>query len=324
MRRTIRNLSLATLPVAAASLFVLGQEPPPAPPTPAAPPVSAAPAAPEPTPSAADLALPLPTPIAPTALRIRDIPSITVEKLPAGNPYGKAAEVPAALPQKLIFTEATMQSALFVSVHVDATGKPLTIRRDRDPIASLAADSLKSISRWTFTPARKGGQPMDTWGAYRVDLDVEFRTPKIASMTLTPITASTPIPKPFDWKPDAEWLDSRHIPPPSDGSIPIDQVDAAPMPQKRPWSADSFKGPFTIRYWVLVDKSGRITRAIPLDVSDPVLLPYFRRSMGAWILRPGATAGAPVDSWNELNLGGTISFSVEIKQILALRKNIGP
>src|SRR5262245_21431913 len=99
MRRAIRNLSLAIAPVAAASLF-LGQEPPPAAPTPAAPAPSVAP---EPTPSAADLALPLPTPIAPTAMRIRDIPSITVEKLPTDNPYGKAAETPAGLPQKLAF-----------------------------------------------------------------------------------------------------------------------------------------------------------------------------------------------------------------------------
>jgi hypothetical protein len=324
MRRTIRNLFLATLPVVTASLFVLGQEPPPAPtPTPAAP-AAPAPAAPEPTPSAADLGLPLPTPIAPTALKIRDLPSITVEKLPADNPYGKAPETPAGLPQKLVFTDATMQAAFFVSVHVDPTGRPLSVRRDRDPIASLAAESLKSISRWTFTPARKGGQAVDTWGAYRIDLDVEFRSPKIAQMTLTPVTASTPIPKPFEWKSDAEWLDSRHVPAPSDGSVPIDQVDATPIPQKQPWSADSFKGTFSVRYWVLVDKSGRITRAVPLDVTDPVLLPYFRRSMGTWILRPGATAGAPVDSWNELALGGQISFSADIKQIVALRKSIGP
>src|SRR5262245_33139734 len=299
MRRAIRNLSLAIVPVAAASLFVLGQEPPPAAPTPAAPAPSVAP---EPTPSAADLALPLPTPIAPTALRIRDIPSITVEKLPTDNPYGKAAETPAGLPQKLAFADATMQAALFVSVHVDASGTPISVRRDRDPIASLAAETLKSISRWTFAPARKGGQPMDTWGAYRVELEVEFRPPKIAQMTLTPVTASMPIPKPFDWKSDAEWLDGRHIPPPADGSVPIDQVDTTPIPQKEPWSADSFKGPFSVRYWVLVDKSGRITRAIPLDVTDPVTLPYFRRFMGTWILRPGSTAGAPVDSWNELTL----------------------
>jgi hypothetical protein len=46
--------------------------------------------------------------------------------------------------------------------------------------------------------------------------------------------------------------------------------------------------------------------------------------MGGWLLRPAQSAGAPVDSWNELLRGGTVSYSDDIKQIIALRKNIGP
>lgn len=332
MRLMVRALSLAALLAATVTLPCAGQAPAPTP-TPGAPtapavpaPTAAAAPAPEvaPTPSAADLALPLPTPIAPTALKIRDIPSIAVERLPADNPFGKAAEIPAALPAKLVFSDATLQTGFFVSVHVDPTGKALTVRRDRDPIPSLAAESLKSILKWSFSPGRRSGQPVDTWGAYRVDLDVEIRSPKVAQMAFTPVTPSTPIPKPFEWKSDADWLDSRHPAAPQDGSTPIEQVDTAPIPQKTPWSADSYKGPFSVKYWVKVDKTGKIERAIPLEVSDPVLLPYFRRSMGAWVIRPATTAGAPVDSWNELTLGGQVSYSDEIKQIVALRRSIGP
>jgi hypothetical protein len=281
-------------------------------------------AVPEATPAPAEVVLPLPTPIAPTALKIRDLPSITVEKLPADNPFGKAAEIPAALPPKLVFTDATMPAGFFVSVRVDPNGKAQSARRDHDPIPSLAAESLKSMSRWTFSPARRGGQPVDTWGAYRVDLEVEIRSPKIVQMAFTPVTPTTPLPKPFEWKSDAEWLESRHAPASDDGSVPLDQVDTAPIPQKTPWSADSFKGPFSVKYWVKVDKTGRIDRAIPLEVTDPVLLPYFRRAMAAWVIRPAQSGGQPVDSWNELTLGGQISYSDDIKQIAALRKNIGP
>ncbi|HEY1433926.1 MAG TPA: hypothetical protein VGG65_01045 [Thermoanaerobaculia bacterium] len=271
------------------------------------------------------MALPLPTPIAPTALKIRDIPSIAVEKLPAENPFGKAAEVAAAPPPKLPFTDATLQAGFFVSVHVDATGKALTVRRDRDPIPSLAAESLKSILRWAFTPGRRGGQPVDTWGVYRIDLEVEIRSPRISQMTFNPVTPATPLPKPFEWRSDADWLESRHAPAPEDGSVPIDQVDTSPIPQKTPWSADSYKGPFSVKYWVKVDKAGKIERAIPIEVSDPVLLPYFRRQMGGWLIRPAQTVGgAPVETWNELTLGGTVSYSDDIKQIVALRRNIGP
>ena len=325
MRLRIRVRTLAALAAAAVSLPARGQEPPAATPTPSAPAaVSAATPTPEPTVSAADVALPHPTPIAPSALRIRDLPSITVEKLPPDNPFGKAVDVPATLPQKLAFVDAETLAGFFLSVHVDPAGRPSSVRRDRDPIPSLAAETLKSVSRWTFAPARKGGQPVDSWGAYRVDLQVEIRSPKITQMTLTPIAPSTPIPKPFEWKTEADWLEGRHVPPPDDGSVPIEQVDNAPIPQKTPWSGDSYKGPFTARYWVLVDKTGRITRAIPIEISDPVLLAYLRKAMGAWLLRPAQSAGAPVDSWNELVLGGTISYSDDIKQIIALRKNIGP
>lgn len=320
---------------AAGMAVCAGAQTPPAPtPTPAAPPAAAAPAAPAPplaatpggapAPSPTEITLPTPTPIAPDALKIRDVPSIAVERLPADNPFGKTVDAPAGLPQKLVFNDATLPASFFVTVHLDPTGHPLSIRRDHDPIPSLAAESLKSISRWTFAPARRGGQPVETWAPYRIELSVELRSPRLTQMTLTPIEASTPIPKPFEWPSDSEWLEARHVPAPTDGSVAIDQVDTAPIPQKTPWSADSYKGPFSVKLWVKVDASGKITRSIPIEVSDPVLLAYVRRSMSAWALRPAQAGGAAVDTWNELSLGGTISYSDDIKQIVALRKDIGP
>ncbi len=325
MHRLNRVLPIAVLWAAGFVVSAAGQTPPAPTPTPGSmPPVVAT--TPEPaaaTPPPTGIALPLPTPIAPTALKIRDVPSITVERLPADNPYGKTVDAPAALPPKLAFSDATYPAAFFVTVRVDPTGHAGAVRRDHDPIPSLAAESLKSFSRWTFSPARRGGQPVEVWAPYRVDLAMEVRSPRIVQMSLTPVEPNAPLPKPLDWMPDNEWLESRHVPSPLDGTAPIDQVDTAPIPQKSPWSADSFKGPFSVKFWVKVDASGRITRAIPLEVSDPVLLGYFRRSMGAWALRPAQTGGAPVETWNELTLAGTVSYSDDIKQIVALRKDIG-
>ncbi len=79
-----------------------------------------------------------------------------------------------------------------------------------------------------------------------------------------------------------------------------------------------------MKYWVLVDKTGRISRAIPIEVSDPVLLAYFRKAMAGWVIRPAQSKGAPVESWNELVVAGQITFDDEIKQISALRRAIGP
>ncbi len=257
-------------------------------------------------------------------MRIVEPPSVAAQKLPSENPYAAAVAVPAALPTKLLLSDATLSIGFFISMRVDPTGKTVTARRDRDPIPSLAGETLKSLQRWTFNPARRSGQAVDTWGAYRLDLSVEIDAPKILQQTLTPVTAATPLPKPFAWPSDTDWLDSRHPANPDDGTVSILEVDTAPIPQKTPWSAGSYKGAFSARFWIKVDKTGRIEKAIPIEVSDPVLLPYFRRAMSAWTLRPAQAGGASVESWNELSLSGQVSFDDEIKQIQALRRAIGP
>ena len=315
MRFSIRVLSSAAMLAGSIAAAATAQAPPPEP----------APVAPTPTPAAVTaplLAPAVPTPN--TAMRITDPPVIAIARLPAANPFGSTAQVPAALPTKLPFEDAAMASATFVSVRVDPTGKALSVRRERDPIPSLSAEVLKSVTRWSFTPARRGGQAVDTWGAYKLGLYVEIRSPKILQMSLVPITPTMAIPTPLAWPADDAWVDSRKPPAMTDGTVPIDQVDTAPIPQKTPWSADSYKGPFSVKFWVHVDKSGRVDRAIPLESSDPVLLSYFRKTMGTWFLRPAQANGAPVESWNELTLSGTISYSVDVKQIAALRRAIGP
>ena len=316
MRVMTRALPAAA--VLAASMIGAAQGQAPPAPTQAPEQTPAEQAVPPVSPTPVPVPPPAPTPA--TDLRIVDTPMVSIAKLPETNPFGITPEAPAALPPKLTFTDAVISTGFFASIHVDPTGKVLTVRRERDPIPSLAGETLKSMARWTLTPARRSGQAVDTWGAFRVDLAVEIDSPKITQMSLTPVTPTTAIPAPFAWPDDAAWLESRRPPNPTDGSVPIVEVDTAPIPQKTPWSADSHKGPFSVRFWVKVNKAGKIERAIPLEVSDPVLLPYFRKAMSIWVLRPAQAGGAPIDSWNELTLAGQISYSVDVKQIVALRR----
>jgi hypothetical protein len=332
MRLTMRVLRAAALLAACIPGLAHGQNPAPTP-TPAPAPVAttAEPAttlpetsvAPANAPAAAPTVLPTPA-TNPSVMRIVEPPSITAQKLPSENPYAAAADVPAALPTKLPLTDAKLSIGFFVSMRVDPTGKTVTARRDRDPIPSLAGETLKSLQRWSFNPARRAGLAVDTWGAYRLDLAVEMDAPRIVQQTLTPVTAATPLPKPFAWPSETDWLESRHPANPDDGTVSILEVDTAPLPQKTPWSAGSYKGAFSAKFWIKVNKAGRIEKMIPIEVTDPVLLPYFRQAMSAWTLRPAQAGGAPIDSWNELSLSGSVSFDNEIKQISALRRAIGP
>ncbi|HLN93220.1 MAG TPA: hypothetical protein VK389_05105, partial [Thermoanaerobaculia bacterium] len=123
------------------------------------------------------------------------------------------------------------------------------------------------------------------------------------------------------WLPDEAWLQTRNGPPP-DGGVPLETVDNPPMPKKTPWDADSYKGPFSAKFWVKVNSAGVLEKAIPLEASDPILIPYLRRAMSAWAFRPAQVKGASADSWNVLHLSGQVAYKVELKQIASLRRSL--
>ena len=282
----------------------------------ASPLLAQAPAA-APTPGAS------PSPAAAIApLRLTEPPVVTTLKLPSDNPFGASLEAPPLAPPKPVFTEFVINAPFFGAMRVDRAGRVTQSKRVRDPIPSLQPDTKKSLDRWVFEPARKGGQPAETWASVRVDLAVEVRPPKLEQITLTPLTPASPIPAPFEWAPDAAWYDTLKTSGPSDGTVPIEQVDAPPNPKKTPWYADSYRGPFSCRLWVKVNATGHIEKVIPIQVSDPILIAYFRHELPLWPVRPARAKGQAVDSWNELAMSGNVGYSIEVKQILNLRKTI--
>lgn len=293
--------------------------PPGQPPAPAAiqtAPLSgiAAPVAPMP---ASPVATPTPAPPA----RITDPAVVAILQAPAENPFGTVAQVPAALPPKLSFVDATVAANEYVSVRVDPTGRPMAFRPERDPIPSLSAEVQKSLARWTFEPARSAAGPVETWAALRLDLQVEIDAPRSVQSSLVLVTPSTAIPHPLSWPSDEVWLESRKGGASVEGGVPLESVDTPPMPRKTPWNAGSYKGPFSAKFWVRVKSNGLVEKAIPLEASDPILLAYLRRAMSSWTFRP-AQANGSIDSWNELSLSGQISYSVDLKQIVSLRKSL--
>jgi hypothetical protein len=257
-----------------------------------------------------------------TPLKLSEAPIVTTLKLPTENPFGAALDTPPLPPPKPVFTEFTIVAPFFGTMRVDRAGRVTQSKRVRDPVPSLTPDTMKSLGRWAFEPARRGGQPAETWAGVRVDLSIEVRPPKLEQITMTPVTSSTPIPAPFEWTSDAVWYDSLKPSVPSDGTVPIEEVDTPPNPKKTPWYADSFRGPFSCRLWVKVSAAGHIEKVIPIQVSDPVLIAYFRHELPLWPVRPARLQGQPVESWNELALSGTVGYSIEVKQIQNLRKTI--
>jgi len=254
--------------------------------------------------------------------RITDTGIALVARLPSGNPFGAAVDSPPALPVKPVIPKILMTDEMFLSIRVDAKGKPSAFKKVRDPLPSLAADVQKSISRWVFDPPKKSGQPVDTWTSVKLDLSMEVDPLKIEQISLMPVTKETPVPTPFEWQPTAAWLDAQKAAAPADGTVPVEQLDLPPPPKKNPWSADSYKRPITVKLWVHVTNAGKVDRIVPIQITDPFLIGYLKRGLSTWTLRPARAGNANVESWDELTFSGTIDCSIELKQIVSLRRTL--
>jgi hypothetical protein len=71
-----------------------------------------------------------------------------------------------------------------------------------------------------------------------------------------------------------------------------------------------------------VSAAGQIDKLIPIQVSDPVLIPYMRKVAPTWPMRPARVKSQPVDSWCELSVTGQISYAIDVKLINNLRKSL--
>lgn len=330
--RQARSIVLAALAAAAGTFALIAQtapppaaqqaQPPAETPTPApapAPVAPPAPAAPPPPPTAVP---PTPVPMFGPPRRLLDAPMLSISKLPTDNPFGLLVEEPPAAPPKPPFPELVLPAALYAAVRVDPTGKVVSSRIVRDPLPVLAAEERRSFEqRWSFDPAMKGGAPVETWASMRLDLQVEVR-PREEQVVLTPITPATPLPPPWDWGDDTKWFESYKVSPPTDGTVPLEEIEKPPNPKKTKWSADSYKGPFSCKLWIRVSPDGLVHKMIPIQASDPILVPYMRKTIAAWTMRPARLKGQPVESWTELSITGLISYSIELKQVNNLRKTL--
>jgi len=74
--------------------------------------------------------------------------------------------------------------------------------------------------------------------------------------------------------------------------------------------------------WVKIDAAGRAAGTVPMQASDPLLIPYFRKQIATWQFQPATVNGVSAESWAELLASGTISWSAEVKQIANLRKTL--
>jgi len=139
------------------------------------------------------------------------------------NPYASTVDAPAALPPKLAFAGQRRSAVFFVSIHVDSTGKAAPGARDRDPIPSLAGETLRSISPLDVRPGasrRATGRHLGAFASTFTPRSARRRSCRCPSRH----HADDADPPPFQWLPECDWFVQPPPREPYDGSVPIVDV----------------------------------------------------------------------------------------------------
>ena len=194
---------------------------------------------------------------------------------PADNPFGKPADAPAAIPPKLTFTDATLSAGFFVSVHVDPTGKAArrAARARSDSVARRRVAEIV-LALDVRSPARKAASP-STPGARTASISRStIRSPKIVQMAFDAGHRRRRRSRSrSSGRPTPTWLDSRK---PGAARGRLDRRSSRSTRRRsrrrRRGRPTPTRGRSRVKFWVRVDKTGQIDKAIPIEVSDPVLL----------------------------------------------------
>ena len=226
-------------------------------------------------------------------------------------------------PVKPVTADGVVPTSLFAAIRVDPKGKAVlgAPRARSDPVARGADAALAHAL--DLRAARTQGRPA---GGQRGLAAPRSRPPR--STLRRSSRCSCYADHVGDADPAAERLghgrgvarERRSPAAPVEGTLPIEQLDTPPVPKKQPWSSSSYKGPFSVKFWVRINASGHVEKSDPVSASDPVLVAYFRKAIASWLFRPARAGNAAVATWNELSLSGQIAYSTDLKLTTSLRQ----
>jgi hypothetical protein len=211
----------------------------------------------------------------------------------------------------------------YVALRLAATGVIEEVLLVHDPIPSLEAQERASFQKWEFLPPKKGGAAVAGWATVELDLKVDYSKPQITRAALVPVAAADPFPAPIVERWDQSWVTTAIPLADLKGAESADTLDQPALPKKTKWYADRYKGPFAVKFWVEISESGKAARLVAVDLKDAALLPYLEKAIARWTFTPAKRQGQPVACWNVLDLGGTISYDIDLVRASSIKKSVG-
>lgn len=241
------------------------------------------------------------------------------------HPLFRPVETPAKMlehPEPAAFES---RATLFLSLHLDATGRVVEGAPVEPPLAQLAQAVTPLLAKWRFTPARRAGAIVATWATYGVDLSVSLEKPTFVTFNFVPVGKEDPLPVVTRESVGDAWLTRypKEIAPADPGAFSIEDVDTLPVPEKSSWSFSSARIRSRVTALVEVTELGTVRRIVPTGTAEPLLIAWLRQATPRWKLSPATEKGKPVSSW--MVLDATLEYTVDSakeKGKRSLKKNL--
>ena len=278
---------------------------------------------------------PTPVPVAPgTVVRrpIEAIPDaflIQPAELPYAHPLWRPLDQSAKLVENPPLEDLEARVWLFEAVKIGTDGRVVEGAAVQPPLKGLTTPLPSLFPRWRFTPATKGGVPVETWATYGAELNVQLEKGAFTAFSLVPVGKEDPLPRVVPEPPRDEWMLAypKEITPAEPGVVSIEECDVLPAPDSVKWKFESARMRSRLAALVLVAETGKVGRILPTGETDePLLLVWLRRNSAAWKLTPAMAGGKPVPSW--MALDATLDYTIDSakkKSERVVKKNLrGP
>jgi len=250
---------------------------------------------------------------------------MTLAEVTYVHPLFRAVDEAPKLAERTNPPDLDTHQPFVLAVHLLETGRAVEAVPVEPPLRGLAAPLPGLVPRWRFAPAKKGGQPVQTWATYSIDLAISLEKAIFTAFTLEALRKDDPlVPTIRDTSGDA-WMARypRDIDPKDPAAVSIEDVDVLPSPEKTPWSFDTARLKARTTALVEVSEQGTVSRFLPTGETEPLLGLWLRQLASKWRFTPAVSGGHPVSCWMVLDasLDYTID-SAKKKSERVVKKNL--
>ncbi|MCM3876683.1 MAG: hypothetical protein NEA02_09725, partial [Thermoanaerobaculia bacterium] len=122
-----------------------------------------------------------------------DVARLAPAELAFVHPLFRALDDGPKLAERTNPPDLETRQPLLLTVHLLESGRVAEGIPVEPPLKAFATPLPALLPRWRFTPAKKGGQPVQTWVTHGVELAISLEKAAFAAFILEPIRKDDPL-----------------------------------------------------------------------------------------------------------------------------------